>query len=141
MTQNREPGLAKAELHYRSARQYRELSQIVMATTSDMVERNILAAGAGALLYEAAKQLVNAVANLHGQDPKGNREKLSEIHNIVAGQHTEFDLLDGATAAWRLHIHADQFNLTPDVFNRNLTTANEFIAEMQAIYENIRRNR
>ena len=42
MTLPREPGLAKAELHYRNARQYRELAQIVLsATTKILLLRSI----------------------------------------------------------------------------------------------------
>ena len=140
MTQRLEPGPAKAEWHYRSARQYRELAQTVMALPVGAVEYNILAAGSGALLYEAAKQCVNAVANLRGQDPKGNREKLAAIDSIVADQHTQLDLVRGARAAWYLHVHADQFDLTPERFQRNLTVATAFVEEMLAIYQGIRQN-
>ena len=68
MTQSHEPGPTKAALHYRNARQYQELAQTVMALPVSTVEYNILATpAAGALLYEAAKQCVNSVANLRGR--------------------------------------------------------------------------
>ena len=87
MTQRVEPGPTKAELHYRSAQQYHELARTVSNTPDSPVERNILVASSGALLYEAAKQCLNAVANLRGRDPKGNQEKLSEINSIAADWH------------------------------------------------------
>ena len=140
MTLRREPGLAKAELHYRSARQYRELAQIVMSTSTNAVESDILAAGAGALLYECAKQCVDAVANLHGRDPKGNHEKMDEIYRVMADHPAYPDLLIGSTAAWYLHIHADQFDLPREEFDRNFAATTSFITEMLAIYESIRQS-
>lgn len=140
MTLRREPGLAKAELHYRSARQYREMAQIARAASTGTVDYVVLTAGTGALLYEAAKQCVNAVANLRGQDPKRNQEKLAEISSIAADQYTGFDLIRGARAAWRLHIHADQFDLPREEFDQSFAAASSFITEMLAIYESIRQS-
>ena len=140
MTQRVEPGPVKAELHYRSAQQYHELARIVSNAPDSPVERNILVASSGALLYEAAKQCLNAVANLRGRDPKGNQEKLSEINSIAADWYTRSDLVVGARSAWYLHIHADQFNLPPEEFSRNFATATDFIGEMMAIYQSIRRD-
>ena len=74
------------------------------------VERNSPVASSGALLYEAAKQCVNAVANLRGRDPKGNQEKLAEI------------------------------NSSHEQFVRNFTTATDFIGEMLAMYRSIRQS-
>ena len=140
MTSQIEPGLAKAELHYRSAQQYQELARIVTSAPEDPVGRDILVASSGALLYEAAKQCVNAVANLRGQDPKGNQEKLAEINSIAAACPTQSDLVIGARAAWYLHVHADQFHLTQAELDRNFTTATTFVSEMLAIYQCIRQN-
>ena len=140
MTLPREPGLAKAELHYRNARQYRELAQIVLSVSTDLVEHDILAAGAGALLYESAKQSVDAVANLHGRDPKGNHEKLEEIYRVMADYPSYSNLLLGAAATWYLHIHADQFDLTRDEFDQNFTATVSFIREMLTIYESVRQS-
>ena len=137
MTQSHEPGPAKAELHYRSARQYRELARIVTALPANVVERSILHASAGALLYGAAKQCVNAVANLRGQDPKGNREKLAAIIPLIADYPAYSTLFDGPTSAWYLHIHADQFDLSIDEFNHHYNVASAFVTQMLAIYQSI----
>ena len=140
MTQSHEPGPAKAALHYRNARQYQELAQIVMAMPTNIVEGNIRYASAGALLYEAAKQCVNAVSNLRGQDPKGNREKLSAINGMIADNPAYSTLLDGLTSAWYLHIHADQFDLSSDEFNHHYNVVSAFATQMLAIYQSIRQN-
>ena len=68
MTLPSEPGPAKAARHYRRAGEYYELAQGFLARASgDAGAADILVAAGGALLYEAAKQCVNAVANLNGR--------------------------------------------------------------------------
>ena len=124
------------------------MARVIVTTYNDTAEYNILkaeydilAASAGGLLYEASKQCVNAVANLRGRDPQRNHEKMSELSRIIAAHPVQFDLMGGARSAWRLHIHADQFNLPPQEFSRNFITANGFIAEMLAVYRSIRPGR
>lgn len=130
-----EPGPAKAARHYRRSGQYQNLAQGLLADAStDASAAEILTASAGALLYEAAKQCVNAVANLNGLDPQANHEKMAALRTI-ANTHPNYpDLQDASIAAWHLHIHADQFNLPPNDLASALAQTRRFIAAMQSIY-------
>lgn len=138
MTQPPEPGPDKAQWHYQRADAYRELAEGMLERSRTAAERaEVLADAAGALLYEAAKQCVNAVANLRGQDPQDNRAKMDEINAIVAEGFTVLDLIEGARAAWELHIHADQGGLLPDRFAGRFAMATDFVDEMQTIFRSI----
>ena len=138
MTQPPEPGPDKARWHYQRANAYRELAWELLERSRTSAERAaVLPDAAGALLYEAAKQCVNAVANLHGRDPQDNRAKMSEIRAIVAEGFTPFDLIEGSSAAWDLHIHADQATLLPNRFGDRFNTAADFVDEMQDIFRSI----
>ena len=132
-----EARLAKAARHYQRAGQYQSLAQSLRAGAAvdvDVTDAEILTAAAGALLYEAAKQCVNAVANRNGRDPQGNHEKMAELRTIANAHPNYPDLLEGSRAAWHLHIHADQVNLTPDELATALEKAAGFIADMRSIY-------
>ena len=77
MTLRREPGRDKARWHYEPAGAYQRLADELMEQSRTVPDRaEILADTAGALLYEAAKQGVNAVSNLRGRDPQDNRAKM-----------------------------------------------------------------
>ena len=150
-----EPGPAKAAFHYRRAGEYYELAQVVMAQPSSSYARaqmaiagapfralynldaDIWLASAGAFLYEAAKQSVNAVANLNGLDPQANQDKMDALRTIAnAHPRTYPNLIVDSRAAWELHIHADQFNLPPDDLASRLERTRRFIADLQSIYRN-----
>ena len=107
------------------------------SSRASALRAEILAVAAGALLYEAAKQCVNAVANLRGSDPQDNRAKIDEISAVIAQGLTTFNLRVGSRAAWDLHIHADQGDLTTVDFRERFALAADFIDEMQAIYRSI----
>ena len=132
-----EAQLAKAARHYRRAGQYQTLAQSLLADASVAVavaDAEILTAAAGALLYEAAKQCVNAVANLNGRDPQGNHEKMAELRTIANAHPNYPDLQDNSREAWHLHIHADQVNLTPDELATALERTARFISDLRSIY-------
>ena len=53
----------------------------------------------------------------------------------IANAHPYYpDLLDDSREAWHLHLHADQFNLTPDELASALERTRRFIADLQSIY-------
>ena len=152
MTQPK-PGPAKAALHHQRAGKYLELAQVMMAHRSSSayalaqvavagapfralynLDADIRLASAGALLYEAAKQSVNAVANLNGCDPQANHKKMAALRTIANAHPKYSDLLDDSRKAWQLHIHADQAHLTPDELDYTLQRTIQFIADMQSIY-------
>ena len=135
MTLPSEPGPAKAAHHYHRAGEYYELAQGFLTRASgDTGAADILVAAGGALLYEAAKQCVNAVANLMGRDPQGNHEKMAALR-AIANAHPAYTLLiRNSSQSWALHIHADQGNLPPDELATALERAARFIADMRSIY-------
>ena len=132
-----EPGLAKAAHHYRRAGQYQSLAQSLLAGATvgvGVADAEILTAAAGALRYEAAKQCVNAVANLNGRDPQANHEKMAALRAIADAHPNYPNLIDDSRAAWHLHIHADQFNLPPGRLASAQERTARFVAYMMSIY-------
>ena len=135
MTLQSEPGPAKAARHYRRAGEYYELAQGFLTRASgDAGAADILAAAGGALLYEAAKQCVNAVANLTGRDPQANHEKMAALR-VIANAHPIYpNLIGDSRMAWELHIHADQEHLTPRELTAYSESTRRFIMDMRSIY-------
>ena len=130
-----EPGLAKAAHHYRRAGEYQTLAQNLLdGVAVNTQNAEILTAAAGALLYEAAKQCVNAVANLNGRDPQANHEKMAALRAIADAHPNYPNLIDDSRAAWHLHIHADQFNLPPDRLASAQERTTRFVSDLQSIY-------
>ena len=84
------------------------MARAYRADASLMLERSRLHS-AGELLYESAKQCINAVANQEGQIPGYTRAKTMYVRSI-AGQHSNarFNLATGWQVASHLHIHADR---------------------------------
>ena len=135
MTLPSEPGPAKAAHHYRRAGEYYELAQDFLTRASgDAGAADILAAAGGALLYEAAKQCVNAVANLNGLDPQANHEKMAALRAIANAHPAYTNLIRDSGQSWALHIHADQGNMPPVELATALRRAARFIADMCSIY-------
>ena len=79
MTQadNDSPHLRRAQFHLARAISYREDADL-------MLERYDKPYSAAALLYESAKQCVNAVANLNGQNPGAVGAKRAYIRNLMS---------------------------------------------------------
>ena len=76
---------------------------------------------AGALLYEAAKQCINAVSNSNGQNPGATGSKTRYLETVAAQPPGDgFDLAVGWEAAMRLHIHADRGHLSEADFRKAL---------------------
>ena len=135
MTLPSEPGPAKAARHYRRAGEYYELAQGFLTRASgDAGAADILVAAGGALLYEAAKQCVNAVANLNGRDPQANHEKMAALRVIANAYPTYPNLIGDSRMAWELHIHADQEHLTPRELTAYSESTRRFIMDMRSIY-------
>ena len=135
MTLPSEPGPAKAARHYRRAGEYYELAQGFLTRASgDAGAADILVAAGGALLYEAAKQCVNAVANLTGRDPQANHEKMAALRVIANAHPTYPNLIGDSRMAWELHIHADQEHLTPRELTAYSESTRSFIMDMRSIY-------
>ncbi len=91
---------------------------------------------AGTLLYESAKQCLNAVANRRGHDPLYTRYKMEQLGVIrILYPDVRDDLENGWQASMSLHIHADQGNLTQEEYQESWDRSQLFITIMMEIYE------
>ena len=90
---------------------------------------------AGALIYESAKQCINAIANWNGQNPGATGGKTRHLETIAAQPPGDsFDLVAGWRAASLLHINADRGHLTEARFQETWLLAQVFIDDMLSIY-------
>ena len=91
---------------------------------------------AAALIYESAKQTINAVANLNGQNPGAVGAKKAYLRNLVSQPPgNRFDLIRGWESATQLHIHADRGHLTEEDFRETWQIAQTFIDDMLTIFD------
>lgn len=118
----------RAELHQARAISYRADAELLL-------EQYGKPDSAGALLYEAAKQCINALANQAGENPGTTGAKAAFLRRLVnQSQGSRLNLEYGWPAAIRLHIHADRGNLNEARFSDSWTEAQTFITDMLAIY-------
>ena len=90
---------------------------------------------AGALLYEAAKQCINALANQVGENPGTTGAKAAFLRSLAnQPQGSRLALEHGWLAANRLHINADRGNLDAARFRASWAEAQTFIADLLTIY-------
>ena len=122
------PHIRRARFHLARATSYREDAGLIL-------ERYDKPDSAAALLYESAKQCVNAVANLNGQNPGAVGAKRAYLRSLTRQYPgNRFDLIRGWEFATRLHIHADRGHLTEDLFRDAWQAAQAFIDDMLTIY-------
>ena len=131
MTQANSDGTQRrrAEFHLARARSF-------LGDANLMLEQYDKPDSAAALLYESAKQCINAIANLNGQNPGAVGAKKAYLRSL-AGQPlgSQFDLIHGWEFATRLHIHADRGHLARDLFRDAWQVTQAFIDDMLAIYD------
>ena len=121
------PDGAKAARHEARARGYRRLADWLLEQEQDPE-------AAGILLYEAAKQCINAVASQQGENPLPTAAKFHFLRRLAATPAAPADLVGNWPAAGRLHINADRNNLAPADFRQDWDKAQTFIDQMLAIY-------
>ena len=127
MTQSDSESIRRAEWHLSMVAVYRAAADLMVEHGSPH--------SAGTLLYESAKQCLNAVANRRGRNPMHTRDKMRYLGDLVIQYPDSQPVLeDGWRAAMRLHLHADRGNLTDDVFESNWLDAQTFIDDMLEIY-------
>ena len=121
------PYWQRAAFYEARARRYQRQAQLLLERDSDPDS-------AGILLYESAKQCINALANQQGTNPAATGEKMRFLFG-VAEQETEYPNL---VANWRvgaaLHVHADRGHLTESKFMESWQAAQTFIDQMLLIY-------
>ncbi len=121
------PGPEKAAWHYARALRYRQDARLLL-------ERDGNPYSAGALLYESAKQCINALANQQGVNPGSTGAKLRFLTDIAEQESSSPTLRQDWDAATQLHIHADQGYLDEGKFAEAWATAQAFIEEMLLLY-------
>lgn len=89
---------------------------------------------AGEVAYNAVKQGINAIANLDGRDPKGNREKLVELDRIQQAFPKHPGLKGLSLAALNLHFHTDQAELTDPQWQLQYQRTTQLISILLEIY-------
>ena len=109
------------------ARNYRRQAQLLLDRDDDLDS-------AGALLYESAKQCINAVANQQGENPGPTGAKFRFLGGILEQGLTTPDLLKNWHNATQLHIHADRGHLLRSTFMENWRATHNFINQMLLIY-------
>ena len=121
------PHQIRAARHEARARNYLQKAEILLYQYDDPDS-------AGALMYEAAKQCVNAVANQRGANPGATGAKVNELRSIEA-QHRDYpNLMKRWKLADHLHIHADREFLTEAQYVEAWEGARSFVGDMLAIY-------
>ena len=117
----------RAIRHQARARNYRRQAILMLERDSDVD-------CAGALLYESAKQCINAIANRRGANPGAIGGKVSVLREVAASEADGAALLENWQHADKLHVHADRGHLSQDEFDRSWQQAQAFINAMLAIY-------
>ena len=126
-----DPQRRRAQFHFARVISYREDANLML----EIYDRPYSAA---ALLYESAKQSINAVANLNGQNPGAVGAKKAYLRNLISlPPGNRFDLLRGWESATQLHIHADRGHLTEEDFRESWQITQTFIEDALAIYDNV----
>lgn len=121
------PGLDKAARHAAQAREYRRLADLLLTQENSP-------AAAGELLYAAAKQCINAVANRRGENPGSTGAKVRFLYAIAEREPEGPALTENWQFADRLHTHSDQNYLTASRFTEAWQAAQDFISQMLEIY-------
>ena len=126
MARSRRPG-PDAAAHYESlSREYRRIAQLVLDQEGSRI-------AAGALIYEAAKQCINAVANLQSINPVATGAKRRFLINLANAESTSSELLLNWRAAELLHINADRDNISEQEFGDAWERVQAFIVQMLQI--------
>ena len=128
MTNNPSEAYRERAIRYEArARNYRRQAEALLQRDADTD-------CAGALLYEAAKQCINAVANQRGSNPGTIGGKVNVLRALSTGEEEAHDLMRYWQGVDRLHIHADRGNLDAAVYADAWVQAQAFIDSMLIIY-------
>ena len=127
MSPNR-PGAQLAARHELRARNYRlQAERLLLEQYTDLDS-------AGALLYESAKQCINAIANQQGLNPVSTGAKRRFLRSLAEEVTGSPDLMQAWRSVETLHVHADRGHLAPPDFLEAWTNAQAFIDQMLLIY-------
>jgi len=122
----------RAPIHAEAAANYLQDAQLLLSRNRKE--------SAASLLYEAAKSCINAVANLHGENPGPTINKTRVFREITAQLPDGALLQAGWDAARTLHTHSDQHFLSESDFNDNVDAAIAFVQQMLVLFQQETRN-
>lgn len=117
----------RAARHAARARHYQRQAQLLLEWDNDLD-------CAAALIYESAKQCINALANQQGQNPGPTGGKESFLYQLAESDDAPPDLVSRWQSADQLHIYADREHLTRPDFMDAWARAQDFIAYMLELY-------
>ena len=120
-------GLLRAARHEARARNYLQKAEMLLNEYTDLDS-------AGALMYEAAKQCINAVANQRGTNPGKTSGKVNVLRSLAEEQQGYPTLMRDWRFATKLHVHADREFLTDEDYREAWYWARAFIDDMLTIY-------
>lgn len=118
----------RAVRHEARARNYRSQANLLLKRDNDTD-------CAGVLLYESAKQCLNAIANQRGQNPGTTSGKVNIVREVAAEELSAAPLFTNWQSADKLHIHADREHLTAFQYDEAWQKAEAFIDTMLDIYQ------
>ena len=121
------PGRSDPARREAKAKEYRRIALLIDNQEGDKD-------ASGALLYEAAKQCINAVASQQGVNPGPTRSKIGFLRSLASGVAAMPNLLDNWQAASALHVNADRLHLSEAEFETAWSDAQAFIDQMLQIY-------
>ena len=127
MASTSNPYLQRAARHERRARNYRRQAQSLLERDRDLD-------CAGALIYESAKQCINALANQQGSNPGTTGGKERFLDNFASGESAPLYLMQRWKSVTELHVHADRGHLDEEEFMERWERAQLFIDQMLTIY-------
>ena len=117
----------RAVRHESRAHNYRRQANLLLERDND-------ADCAGALLYESAKQCINAVANQRGRNPGTTGGKVNVVRELAREETSGTSLMQNWQRTDRLHIHADRGTLNATEYAEAWEQAQTFIETMLTIY-------
>ena len=121
------PERERAARHEARARNYLQKATLLLEDYADIDS-------AAALMYEAAKQCINAIANQRGTNPGKTGGKVNVLRALVEQRPDYPYLMRNWRLVTRLHAHADQGFMTEADFSEAWEWANMFVADMLSIY-------
>ncbi|MYC30897.1 MAG: hypothetical protein F4X65_12525 [Chloroflexi bacterium] len=121
------PGRVNSIQREEKAREYRRIALLIRSHEGDKD-------ASGALIYEAAKQCINAVASQRGTNSGPTAAKVRFLQDLAVAFTDLPKLLEHWQAASALHVNSDRLHLSESQYEVAWTDAQVFIDEMLLIY-------
>ena len=117
----------RAARHVEKARHYQRQARLLLERYQD---RDC----AAIVLYEAAKQCINALANQQGLNPGTTGRKERFLYRIAEQDDAPPNLIVRWNYAGQLHIYADREHLSPSDYMEAWARAESFIEDLLELY-------